>query len=367
MIKLTFALVYVFASIHSVVNEGDWQFIEQKLLLKTDEIEFTTQHVYSLKQAMNTDYLKDFVFEEFLGSGTYGYVFLAERKGENIALKISFESNAGYQDCRGAFNVVNKIRSGGSVEYLINMEKPITFKLEAEPKKTPNLQNGNKIKNLLNDPSTEERFFCVIPMDEGLAANHLLVSTTTVPTIRNTYRMIGFMIRLLRAFAMLNFNAGVYHADVKPENLLVKYVGKERVMHPVVIDFDLTMIKKETTQHFDGLKYTLGYRSPELTKIVPGGDFEKRDLSKRAIQVNAFDAYIINNEFKEEAYAVGKTMDKILKSHETENIMIMNDPNYLILKGIIADMLKSSIGERISTKTAYKRAMTIDMPDKYIA
>ena len=130
--------------------------------------------------------------------------------------------------------------------------------------------------------------------------------------IENSKKLVRFFGRVIQSFAELHVKAKVLHGDIRPENIMVnkKEISKDNFdLIPVIIDFGLRLVNKSGKDiKNDLLRYTKGYRLPQMIeKIkVDGKSFEEswEDNSNE---------YIFSKDFIEDVYALGKTIENVLK------------------------------------------------------
>lgn len=289
-----------------------------------------------LKSFMQQEEFAHIAFDKLMGQGSYGSVYRGVREDVKedpvvptnrlVSLKILWEANKEAENCFDAYHFYTALVAAG-VTYLVETFPPVKAGLE-----TPAL------------------FLCGVLMEFANPAKQSMFAPTPSDRKReeNTNEFLAFARRLLSSFYQINHVAGYYHGDVKPDNVLWKRT--DRGLEPRVIDFDLVFRKVSPHYNPGNIIYTTTYRPPELREIVPETNPTRPEKARLA-------KYKYDADFREEAWSVGKTLDKILATNRGE--INSSDERMGTLRQIIRDMTRYDIGERICTQTAWERAAGI--------
>lgn len=154
---------------------------------------------------------------------------------------------------------------------------------------------------------------------------------------------------MLKSFAEINFIGKVLHGDIKPESIMVTFLDKEdeykSKFEPVVTDFDMLISSAQKDVEPSLIRYTEGFRPPELSK-------EKEN-------------YKFSKEFVEDVYALGATIKSviqtqqnfidssdcwILKLQELSSAMILNKEKSMISKNFLRQTTVSTVSDRKNMK-----------------
>lgn len=321
---------FIIISASSKLDLG-WWILGQSSLLKC--LDSDTKKLKLIQASLNSKNLSKFIFNQIEGMGSYGIVFSGKEEILNtpISVKIQFEKLDTAPECTSTYLNYLNLNSIPGVKYLIAMQAPLIFKLSGS-------------------------FACGLLMEKGVVSTKPMFKDTDVPKSENNDKMIGFMVKLLEGFYTINFIGGYYHADVKPENIL--FIESEDTIEPRIIDFDLMF--KKVSPHFNPNRalYTLDQRAPELRSILPSTNIRNKE------QLAKLKEYEFDADFREEAWAVGVSMNEILKVNE--NWLDLTDLKMKKLQEIIELLSERDIRLRICTEKAFNRAQKILPIDKLI-
>lgn len=270
---------------------------------------------------------ENLTFMKVLGKGSYGTVFEATRKdnGQSVSVKFMFQTNDKYAECVETYETYQKLASVEGVKYLIQIDPPKFF-------------------------NTGSSYACTMTMEKGTATDKPFFTTQDADKRKNTAEFVQYMVRLLESFYTINFKARFYHGDVKPGNIL--FMRTDKGLEPRIIDFDLIFKKKSDHYNPSNIIYTLDYRPPELRRIVKATNptaEERRELRK----------YNYDADFREESWAVGKTILDIIASNERKGTILSSDSALNQIRAIAGKMTTTGIGERICTEIAYQEALKV--------
>lgn len=129
---------------------------------------------------------------------------------------------------------------------------------------------------------------------------------------RKLIRLIG---QIVRAFAVLNHLANVYHGNIKLSNLMIKKVKGE--YFPVITNLDRSITMRHIYQSTEELMYEPEYQPPEIENLIIKTVFDNKNIKINKV------TYYLDLNFKEEAYALGTTLLKLIKINE-EHINVKN-------------------------------------------
>ena len=300
--------------------------------LDTHNQELAQQRVDFLEKYLNDPRFDDFTFKEILGRGSYGMVFSAEglkgTKYEDFTIKMMWESDPKNLEAENSYRMYSALEDAG-VPYLISTEEPFC-----------------------STDSKKGLILCGIMMERALPVTKPMFAAAVSAEQReeNTVDFIRFAIRTLYGFSIMHFQAKYLHADIKPDNLMYIKTAQGEIK-PRIIDFDLTFNRRKLLNP-GFLTYTPDFRPPELLAIAPTNHLGGAGYKKLR-------AYVYDSEFKEDAYALGLTLQKILRINEP--LLKLGSGRVEALKGILKAMTQTSLSLRINTKEAYERALELDI------
>jgi hypothetical protein len=180
---------------------------------------------------------------------------------------------------------------------------------------------------------------------------------------RNAEVLADLFLKIIDAFNDFNFVHNYVHGDIKPANLVV-FKESTGLYNVRIIDLDFSFqINMGEKIHPFSVLYSLNYRPPEMKEICPTnmceGDFKsdkplfdrlKKTYQELKIDIQRIDFicehYVMNELFKEDAYAVGKTLSDILNL----NIDMVDSSNPTLVYAqntLIPNLMKANPKERI--------------------
>lgn len=275
---------------------------------------------------LNSDYFKDYTFVKLLGKGSFGTVLEAKYGSDRVSVKIMFDDDS-YSNCVDAEKNYNQIKNIDGIKYIIRASSPKKFAKYG--------QNA-----------------CSIIMERAFPTESVMFSArnSRLDLTYNSERFVRFAEKLIEGFYTINYIGKLYHADVKPDNIM--YIkDQNREVEPRIIDFDLTFKKLHPTYNPGYIIYTLTYRPPELTRLVA-------KTNPTPLERPAMRAYKYDPEFKEECWAVGKSISDILNVNRIY-IDSTND-KIVALKEVLSEMTETSISKRITIEKALQKVRVIN-------
>ena len=204
-----------------------------KLILKYDEITFEIHIKFNQDGSLlsmnmmflpNTEISKEMKIIKYLGSGTYGSIFLVEIADKNYALKVGLDINL-YSDYDSA----------------INVEMKIFDSLRQNPIQHPHLINSFPIKFPLGPAVLLEIGHETL---EDKIRSHSLTFQQKIEIFRSILSAVQFL-----------HKHHIFHCDIKPENIMF-FDGV-----PKLVDFGLAYVKGSASMilHTQHIKGTTGY------------------------------------------------------------------------------------------------------------
>jgi serine/threonine protein kinase len=270
---------------------------------------------------------------KFLGSGSYGVVFSASYRNKILAIKIMEVRSQ--KECE-EHSIINEMKNAGA-RYLISLFKNQFVEMD---------KNNKKVN------------FCLLFLEGGLQSLEKPIFTAESDKSENSKVLGQIFSKIIESVYSLNSIAGYLHADLKPANIIVTKSSEYR-LEPRIIDFDLVMkrkdfIKKSGIVRPEFVVYTVRYRPPEIRFFCPSTncDMEPNDINDQRADYY-YQYYVFNNEFKEDAYAIGKTLADIYEINQ-EFINESDEFLNLTLLNIIQNLKNHNVAKRWSTFEAHK-------------
>jgi serine/threonine protein kinase len=159
--------------------------------------------------------------------------------------------------------------------------------------------------------------------------------------------IVEFFIEAAEAVVALN-EAGIYHGNLKPENIQVHKLGAE--VHPIIVDTGLRYVYTPSFHDFAKLKKIIPYMAPEVTDVFLGDDPHAPLPNDGPSEVYGFVASFLHSftgaaPFLQDDEA---SVDEILASKKSRDyqVVVKNDPtstldirnlNALIERGLSHD------------------------------
>ena len=185
--------------------------------------------------------INDFILQDFIGSGSFGKVYLAEEKQSHqiFAVKISqteikVNNNKSFTDLLQEVNILSSLNHPSILKFICF--NPVNFK--NKPK--PIIITEYAVNGFLSD---------LIDHDRGLPDNQKLLTDT---------RKLILLYGISKAMEYLHSN-NIIHRDLKPANILI-----DRYLHPKIADFGLSTFTYNKSVGVNGIKGTPKYISPEI-------------------------------------------------------------------------------------------------------
>jgi len=353
MNKLIFILLAIL-SISSKVSPESWALIETQIRNKFTDPDWTeldsparklkedsvTNRVNLVKIVLQDAEYYDINFYSYLGAGSYGIVLsgiYTDGTNRKKTIKIHFEDADDCDSGLDAFNKYQRIMATEKAKFIIEIEEPKKF----------------------NDG--QHHYACAFLMEKAYDTNDLQFKDGIGNKLANTNNMIHFTVSAIEAFYRLNFQSIFYHGDVKPQNLVwvknkfglteVRIIDLDLAFSPkfdyLIPDLSQAPIPKFKAPNF--VVYTLRYRSPELRIFIPGGDYKNRKELEEYRENCHFDL-----KFKEEAYAVGKTLTEIINYTNYDTFIDKTDTRIVKILRVLNGMQTHNVNDRLSTMDAYR-------------
>ena len=263
----------------------------------------------------------------YLDSDKNGYNFHMTKDDQNFIAKITIDESDELEECKKD-ELVDDIEIF-EVHYF---NFPVDFG-----------KYTNKIKN----PKIYTCLAVYQKPDTDLSKTDLFSDKDPSAKAKNSSKLFRLLGKVILAFAELNFKANVLHGDIRPENILVKYVStteSDREFDPLIENFEMMLENSTGSTKFSGLiRYQSEYRCPELAVLV-----KKDKVTKEEDWLSLDKMYYYSETFLEDVYALGKTIDKVL---ETQNDFIIGEQSEIKeLKHLASSMTKgiekSSMGQK---------------------
>lgn len=299
--------------------------VDEKIKEELQE-EWAKNRYQLLYGILNSDYFEDYSFTKMLGRGSFGTVLEAKFGDDKVSVKIMFD-NSRYSNCDDAEKNYNQLKVVDGIKYLIETSPPKKF-------------------------AKYSQYACAIIMERAFPTESVMFSwkDTQEELTFNTERFVRFAERLIEGFYTINYIGKFYHADVKPDNIMYIKDNNNEV-EPRIIDFDLTF-KKLTPNYNPGfIIYTITYRPPELKRLVP-------NTNPTPEEKPAMRAYKYDPEFKEECWAVGKSIEHIIKVNR--HYLDSTNEKLVALKEVLSEMTSTSLTLRITIEEALLKVRKIN-------
>jgi len=260
---------------------------------------------------------------QYLGHGGYGVVVEGERKieGQDVPMAFKLMKTPKEHECQNL--QIAQLMADEGAEYILKLYYIRSF--------------------VFKNPS---RFYCVLGLELGF--NDLWEARFTESLEENAKLFIQIVYKILKGFKTLNFGAGYHHGDIKPENIIL--IEDNGFYEPRIIDFDLSFKHQSTfkaafRREPPWMLYTPGFCPPEITNLVP-------NYPKGKNYRKYFNGYSVDRLFREDAFALGVTLEEFYKININEI-----DPNNVIIQElttrIIPKLTEKDISSRWSTFEAF--------------
>lgn len=227
--------------------------------------------------------------------GTKGLIFDVDDNNENLVAEIIVDENKDYPICKN--EETNQKVSKKKIIFVNNIQ---------EHKKT-----SIKVDKI-------NFYYCVQIFEKiflRIDDSKIFWSFDSVSNKLNSKKLFRLLGKTILAFAELNFKAKILHGNIKPENIMVKYKKNsnhfDKEFDPVVINFS-KMLENNTKKDLPDqvVRYSLGYFPPELDRKISIVQLYN-DPYPRYVSEN----YKYSKDFLEDVYALGKTIENLLKIH----------------------------------------------------
>jgi serine/threonine protein kinase len=309
---------------------------------------------------------RGYTITNYLGKGSYGIVIEAknpEFKFEKLAIKIGHKDAVTEECGKNQILVENQHKESNHVIRMVTqfdlINKVRLGDYKSISQKSP-AQSTDPIKQQ-GQPVEGEFKFCILVQEgaEQDLSKPLFTDKDTNKLINS--RVLGYVLyKTLEGFARFNFQDQYLHGDIKEPNLVV-VKSKEHKFEPRIIDFDLTCrLSKQEDEEIPAcntiLTYTLYYRPPELRLFCPDNNcIDKYYDSDELRQEYLFSYYVYSSEYKEDAWALAITMNRIMEINE--NFIDAYDEFLIYLfEKIVPTMLGPHLIDRASTADAFDAA-----------
>lgn len=201
-----------------------------------------------------------------------------------------------------------------------------------------------------NPGTPAKEYFCVLGLELGTQSlNEKFFSSKDHDIKRDTHTFIEVVFKILWGFKTLNFDARYLHADVKPQNLVL--VNNQGILEPRIIDFDFTFqphkkLDSNRQRMPKWIVYTISHRPNEIKQFCPNNNCSQSE------QTRYFSEYKFDTLYREDAYAVGVSLEQIYELNK--NYIFTANPIITALKTfIIPKMKQSDPKKRWSTYEAF--------------
>lgn len=292
------------------------------------------------------------IAEKVIGMGGYGFVVEATKAGhvKPIALKVSKNED---QDCSDfpLFKKINDLHLLQTIHFYALHSLTMTKNVHQ-----PTTTTSFVLQNTLSKDNVKEvnSYYCItelekteVSLDKELPIDF---QTKQCPDRSTFFTYITY--KLLVAFEEFNFKRSLLHGEVKPPNLvLVKDSSSPCLYEPRIIDFDLTfkLNMEQKPINPPHILYTLTYRSPEIIKFCPTNNCKDEKGSRDPLRKFCAE-YVCSREFKEDAYALGATIENILTlNNKKENLN--GDLVKYVVQTVIPSLKKDDVKSRSSTRS----------------
>ena len=244
--------------------------------------------------ALDTDKLFDkFIVKNYFDSFIGDFVFELDKPFQNTVAEIVIDFDKDFKICKLS-NPYEKLKSRG-LSYIIGLEyytERVGYFVE------------------------KYYYYCILLLerpDRDTSSPDLFTSKEAQHLKGNSERLFFFFGKAIQAFAEMNFIAMMLHGDIRPKNIMVKFKQAEkdsdRDFDPVIIGLHnaLQFYSKEDLCN-DALRYSSKYRPPEMSEktFVAGKSLDE------SWAIN-WENYKYSKEMVEDVYALGKTIEEVLK------------------------------------------------------
>ena len=332
IVKYTFILLFLSYPITSL-SQTDIQTVINEYNLKSknydEDLQGLTPEFFMLwgKTTM-MNRVKN--IKRIIGAGTGGFVFLADYlpphsiDGKYIpaAVKILPEGNPNFISFNE--NVIQAVLSGNKSEDKYN---PGTIRPFSYDKSEGRIEINNdgetnpykdgvckfyemqkatiKYQSKLNK---EIKFYeTTLITDVGVSDMHRALFTSIDNREENTATFLRYMVEFVLGGRNIN-KQGILHGDIKPKNVIL-VEGSDGLLHVEHIDFDLILDHRDDLIDRQ-LRYTKDFRAPWIKGFFLNVE---KDIHKEP-RYKQF--YKFDENYKEDTYALGKSILKMIKLNE---------------------------------------------------
>ena len=318
-------------------------------------------------------------FEKILGAGTGGFVFIAKYRAPHseewnrMAIKILPDEDDFFH-----FNdnlILAKLTGKMEKNYYNESETMLYSYDENEGRaerhadqdqtddhnqdfinKFLEMQKGT-LKYFSDFAKMDKVFYVTVLVTEagiGDMVQKLFKSGTDLTA--NTSNFIRIVTEMVKGCVNVN-NKGILHGDIKSDNYVV-VVDKNGELHPNIIDFDLILDSSVEPFVNRQLRYTKGFRAPWITPIEK---IETRKDSKGQIFIVTKEYYKFDPQFREDTYALAKTILEILKINAS--VLYPYDPKLMKIKNYVNNniVFKANSGPSFIPTTSQMYSDLVDI------
>lgn len=243
---------------------------------------------------------------KYISHGSYGVVlhstYINSGASQSIAAKVMLVEDQA--ECEQT-EIISKL-TNANAKYILKMYFRKYF----------GLVSGDSIKH----------HFCVLGLELGVKSLDEKIFARSFDLSANTQEFIEIVVKLLRGFKYMNFEAKCTHGDIKPPNMIL--VNNNGILEPRIIDFDLsfqpeTLKNKFGKRGLERIIYTENYRPPEMLVFCPDNSCEGyKDEMYANLRMKFYMMYYeFSLECKEDAFALGLSLKDIIDLNKTRLLM----------------------------------------------
>ena len=268
----------------------------------------------------DSEIMNGYEVEDYIGSHAQGVILDVTKSKQHFVAKVIIDTNAELSFCKRE-KVVEELNS-----------KRISY--------VTSLRDYQEYTGKSTNPQV---FSCVLIFDkpdDTITSLKLFKDNDNKGKIENSKKLFIFFGKLIQAFTEINLKNQVLHGNITPDSIMVKFNQTDKnsaqELEPVVSDFCYSLKNEKFEFIPDKLfRYSDNFRPPEMiekTKAKATTSNENKNQSQKKhkekdkdkekkqkqkeLEKNwdkNWEKYQYSNQFVEDVYALGKTIQEVLK------------------------------------------------------